>query len=140
MKVLKKVEIGTKIANETATALNNIVEYVEKTAEIVSSIARASNEQATALEQINQGVTQISQIVQTNAATSEESAAASEELSTQAEQLKEAVSIFKIKDAIKSPSSVEVEKPKKNTPKEKKIVSDEVVAAISLGDNDFGKY
>lgn len=137
---LKKVEIGTKIANETATALNNIVEYVEKTAEIVSSIARASNEQATALEQINQGVTQISQIVQTNAATSEESAAASEELSTQAEQLKEAVSIFKIKDAIKSPSSVEVEKPKKNTPKEKKIVSDEVVAAISLGDNDFGKY
>ena len=35
---LKKVEIGTKIANETATALNNIVEYVEKTAEIVSSM------------------------------------------------------------------------------------------------------
>lgn len=137
---LKKVEVGTKIAKETATALNNIVEYVEKTADIVGAIARASNEQAAALEQINQGVTQVSQIVQTNAATSEESAAASEELSSQAAQLKQSVSIFKIKEATnKSASPTEAEKPKKNAPKAKKTES-ETPPAISLSDNEFGKY
>ncbi|NMA38257.1 MAG: HAMP domain-containing protein, partial [Papillibacter sp.] len=93
---IRKVEVGTKIANDTANALSRIVMDVEKAAALVSDIARASKEQAAAIDQVNQGVMQISQVVQTNAATSEESAAASEELSGQAAQLKEIVSTFKI--------------------------------------------
>lgn len=94
---IKKVEGGTKIAIETADALNKIVDGVAKVANIVSDIAVASNEQASGIAQVNQGIMQVSEVVQTNSATSEESAAASEELSSQAELLKEQVSRFKIK-------------------------------------------
>ncbi len=99
---LRKVEAGTKLADTTASALNQIVEKVEKAAELVNNIAAASNRQASGVEQINQGVSQISGVVQTNAATSEESAAASEELSGQAEQLKEIVSVFKLKGTLET--------------------------------------
>jgi len=94
---IKKVEIGTKIANNTAVALNKIVEGVTKATNLVSEIATASNEQALGINQVNQGIMQVSDVVQTNSATSEESAAASEELSSQAELLREQVSKFKLK-------------------------------------------
>lgn len=94
---IKKVEGGTRIANETANALNNIVEGVARAAALVGDIAIASNEQASGIAQINQGIMQVSQVVQTNSATSEESAAASEELSSQAELLRESVSRFKLR-------------------------------------------
>ena len=94
---IKKVEGGTKIANETALALNQIVEGVTKATNLVGEIAIASNEQALGINQVNQGILQVSDVVQTNSATSEESAAASEELSSQAELLREQVSRFKLK-------------------------------------------
>ncbi|KGK88691.1 chemotaxis protein [Desulfosporosinus sp. HMP52] len=94
---IKKVEGGTKIAKDTATALNQIVEGVTKAANLVGEIATASNEQALGINQVNQGIMQVSDVVQTNSATSEESAAASEELSSQAELLREQVNKFKLK-------------------------------------------
>ena len=42
---INKVQVGTKIANDTATALNEIVEGIDKAATLVGSIASASNEQ-----------------------------------------------------------------------------------------------
>ncbi|MCT4593672.1 MAG: methyl-accepting chemotaxis protein [Anaeromicrobium sp.] len=95
---INKVECGTKIASETAQALNKIVEGVSKATELVGEIAIASSEQALAVDQINQGITQISHVVQTTSATSEETAAASEELSGQAHMLKSQVAIFKLKE------------------------------------------
>ncbi len=94
---IKKVEGGTKIASDTAIALNQIVEGVTKATTLVGEIATASNEQALGINQVNQGILQVSDVVQTNSATSEESAAASEELSSQAELLREQVSRFKLK-------------------------------------------
>lgn len=94
---MKKVEGGTKIANDTAVALSQIVEEVTKVTNLVGEIAIASNEQALGINQVNQGILQVSDVVQTNSATSEESAAASEELSSQAELLREQVSHFKLK-------------------------------------------
>lgn len=94
---IKKAEDGTKIASETAGALNTIVDVVAKAADLVGEIAVASNEQALGIAQINQGIQQVSNVVQTNSATSEESAAASEELSSQAEMLNEMVGKFKLK-------------------------------------------
>ncbi|MFC5471730.1 methyl-accepting chemotaxis protein [Cohnella suwonensis] len=94
---IKKVDGGTKIAGDTAAALNKIVDGVAKVANLVSDIAVASNEQATGVAQINQGILQVSQVVQTNSATSEESAAASEELSGQAAMMQEQVGKFKLK-------------------------------------------
>jgi len=52
---IKKVEFGTKIANNTAESLDQIVLGVSKAATLVGEIAAASNEQATAIYQINKG-------------------------------------------------------------------------------------
>jgi len=94
---IKKVEGGTKIANETAVALVQIVDGIERVSNLVGDIAVASNEQAQGVEQINQGIGQIADVVQTTSATSEETAAASEELSSQAEMLKNQVARFKLR-------------------------------------------
>ncbi len=95
---IQKVQVGTKIANETASALIEIVDGVEKAASLVGDIAVASNEQASGITQINKGIEQVSQVIQNNSATAEESAAASEELSSQAEMLKSMVGKFQLKE------------------------------------------
>lgn len=98
---IKKVDVGTKIANETAEALNKIVEDVSKAAILVNGITAASNEQAVGISQINEGIMQVSEVIMTNSAASQESAAASEELSGQAELLKDTVGKFKLMQADK---------------------------------------
>jgi methyl-accepting chemotaxis protein len=130
----RKVDAGTKIANDTAEALGQIASQVAVAADLVNSIAQASGEQAHAIEQINNGIQQVSQVVSTNAATSEESAAASEELSSQANQLKDTVSLFKLKREKKGLS-------KGNSDKARQIGGNTATGQkISLGDSDFGKY
>lgn len=96
---IKKVELGSKIARDTAAALNTIVNSVTRTTDLMEQIAAASNEQATAISQINQGVAQVSKVTQNATAIAEESAAASEELANQAKQLEEMVAKFKISDS-----------------------------------------
>lgn len=145
---IKKVEAGTKIADETAKALNNIVDDVAKAASLVNDIAVASNEQAIGIEQVNQGIMQVSEVVQSNSATSEEGAAASEELSSQAELLKETVSKFKIKKlrsgygnyADLNNDMVECRKDQNNSDADQKKSGKNKKAKIALSDNEFGKY
>jgi len=146
---IKKVEAGTKIANDTAKALVQIVDEVEKAANLVGSIAVASKEQAVGIEQVNQGIMQVSQVVQTNAATSEEGAAASEELSGQAAQLKEIVKVFKLKRSGESPEEFSVNMPKapKGIQEAKKpeaapagVSAGASKVKIALSDSEFGKY
>ncbi|NLY71125.1 MAG: HAMP domain-containing protein [Clostridiales bacterium] len=93
---IEKVKVGTRIANDTAEALNEILEELEKSASLAKEIANASNEQATGISQIDRGIEQVSHVVHNNSATAEESAAASEELSSQAELLKNLVARFKL--------------------------------------------
>ena len=107
---MRKVEDGTKIANATANALDDIVNGVSKAAHLVNDIAVASDEQALGVEQINQGVIQIANVVQNTSATSEETAAASEELSSQAEMLKKQVGRFKLKSDHETPDLREFDK------------------------------
>ncbi|WP_160685007.1 methyl-accepting chemotaxis protein [Clostridium sp. C2-6-12] len=95
---IKKSEKGTEIANNTAKALDEIVEGVSKAAKLVAEIAASSEEQASGILQINVGIEQVSQVVQTNSATAEESASTSKELSSQSESLKRMVSNFKLKN------------------------------------------
>jgi methyl-accepting chemotaxis protein len=99
---IKKVDAGMKIANETAEALNGIVNGITKAATLVGDITEASDEQAVAIAQVNQAIAQVSQVVQTNSATAEESASASEELSRQAEALNQDVAKFKLKKTLNS--------------------------------------
>jgi len=151
---IKKAEGGTKIAQETANALDNIVKGIEKVASLVGDIASASNEQALGISQINQGIAQVSQVVQTNSATSEEAAAASEQLSSQAAGLKNTVGRYKLKQTTKSNSpygniSPEVMMMLEDMANKKRMNMDSDAEAyekvspkpkIRLSDNEFGKY
>ena len=93
---INKVNSGSKIADDTAKAMDAIANVVQKSEVIINGIAESSNYQATAVAQIEQAITQVSQVVQTNSATSEECAAASEELSNQASRMREMLSIYNL--------------------------------------------
>ena len=88
---MKKVEIGTAIANTTAVTLDEITEVVKKSEGIVTQIAEASNYQATAIAQIDRAIEQVSQVVQNNSASAEETSATSEELSAESISMEELV-------------------------------------------------
>ena len=96
---ISKISKGSKLAEDTAKALETIVGNIEQIVELISNIANASNEQATAITQIDQAIGQVSQVVQSNSATSEQCAAASEELSNQAMRLRELIAKFKLRAA-----------------------------------------
>ena len=96
---ISKISKGSKLAEDTAKALETIVGNIEQIVELISNIANASNEQATAITQIDQAIGQVSQVVQSNSATSEQCAAASEELSNQAMRLRELIAKFKLREA-----------------------------------------
>ncbi len=99
---MKKVEIGTSIANTTAITLDEITEVVKKSEGIVTQIAEASNYQATAIAQIDRAIEQVSQVVQNNSATSQQCAAASVELSGQASRMRDLISVYKLDDNMES--------------------------------------
>ena len=126
---IRKVGIGTKIAEETATSLEQIVLSIDKSVELIDNIAEASNDQATAVSQIDQAITQVSTVVQTNSATSEQCAAASEELSNQAANLRELLGEYKLASGRQGGSS-------RNNNYESENYNETI---ISL-DGEFGKY
>lgn len=153
---IKKVDGGTKIANQTADALIQIVDNITKVANLVGDIANASNEQAAGIAQVNQGILQVSDVVQMNSATSEESAAASEELSSQSEMLKDQVIRFKLKrrgndsysrgnsdrirpEVMKMLNSMGDSTKAPGTPFEKDRTG-KSNSKILLSDNEYGKY
>ena len=144
---IRKVEGGTKIANETADALIKIVQGIERVSNLVGDIAVASNEQALGVEQINQGIGQIADVVQTTSATSEETAAASEELSSQAEMLKNQVSRFRLRKASKNSFSREYDDLNPDVIKMLDMMKSsrsseeaEQGKKIVLSEREFGKY
>jgi len=147
---IQKVEKGTKIANDTAEALDKIVSGVTKAAEIIGGIASASNEQANGIGQVNTAIEQVSEVVQTNSATAQESAAASEELSSQAEIMKNSVAKFQLKEFVLNDSMKQNSKLIKSVDDyvnriSKKESEPELIKAkgdrkyIDLAE-DFGKY
>ena len=122
---------GTKIADQTAVALQSIVSGVDKAAELVAQIAVASNEQVIGITQINNSVDEMMRVVQTNSATSQETAAASEELSNQAEMLRKMVSDFQLKG--KNEAYIDGRK-------DLKAIGAKAQKEIAIKDDDFGKY
>lgn len=132
---IAKVAVGSKLADETAKALEDISNAVKQSEVIINNIAESSNYQATAVAQINQGIGQVSQVVQTNSATSEECAAASEELSNQAVRMRDLLSIYKLDESAVVSRYHELEEEEDDIP----TVEDVNEPVISLGEG-FGKY
>lgn len=87
---------GSDIAQQTAGALNKIVEDSTEIKKLVKEISDASDHQAEAIVQINTGVDQISAVVASNTTTAVGSASASEELSSQSLILKNMIARFKL--------------------------------------------
>lgn len=134
---IKKVHVGTKLADETAEALDVIVRDIDEVVDITGSITKASNEQAVAVSQIDQAIEQVSLVVQNNSATSEECAAAAEELSEQSMSLREMIGRYHLADNVKSNDSLFVNNKKYESGNKPYNASNESI--ISL-DGDFGKY
>ena len=93
---LVKVEQGSSAANETATALHEIVENVNLVRGLVGDIASAADEQAQGISEVDKGLEQIDRVTQQNTAAAEQSAAAAEELSSQSDMLADTVAAFKL--------------------------------------------
>jgi mannitol/fructose-specific phosphotransferase system IIA component len=94
---------GVAVTNEVAQLLRDMVEKVQKVAELVAEVSAASDEQAQGIDQVNVAVSQMDRVTQSNASNAEESASASEELAStaeevasQAEAMQELVSFFRV--------------------------------------------
>ncbi|MDR0991977.1 MAG: methyl-accepting chemotaxis protein [Ruminococcus sp.] len=96
---MKKAELGSSIAAQTAESLAEIVDGINKSSELISEIADGSEQQSLAIGQINDGIMQVSEVVQKNSATAEECAASAEELNAQANVLGGNVAQFRLKKA-----------------------------------------
>jgi methyl-accepting chemotaxis protein len=94
---MKKAELGSSIAVETANSLSEIVDGINKSSDVISEIAHSSEEQSMAILQINEGIGQVSEVVQKNSAVAEESAASAEELNAQSSILQNHISRFQLK-------------------------------------------
>ena len=128
---ITKVSAGSKIAEETAKALETITNVVQESEGIISGIADSSNYQATAVAQIEQAISQVSQVVQTNSATSEECAAASEELSNQANKMRDMLSIYNLGSGSRQDYSYHTSQSSNDDNMHEPVISLE---------DDFGKY
>lgn len=94
---LHEIGSGSRIADETAHALQIVIDGVQEIIEAVEQVAENSDEQSRAIQQINQAVEQIADVVQSNSASAEESSATSQELSSQAIELNELIDNFQLK-------------------------------------------
>ena len=93
---MEKATLGSKIADETAGSLTEIVTGINESNQLVTEIAIASEGQSQGIEHINNGIDLVAQTISQNSATAQESAAASEEMSSQANLLSNLISQFKL--------------------------------------------
>ncbi len=91
-----EVQEGVALTGQAGAALTEMVASVNKAAEVVAEIAKASGEQAGGLAQISSALAQIDQANQENSALVEESAAAAKTLEIQAAAMAEQVGFFRI--------------------------------------------
>ena len=129
---IKKIHMGTTIADDTMKSIEEISTVVSESENIINGIAEASNYQATAIEQIDQAVSQVSQVVSNNSATSEECAAASLELSGQAKRMRDLLSVYQLDGSNKTSGSGYSKTNYSSTAHRNEQI-------ISLGEG-FGKY
>ena len=78
---------GMELTDETAQALEAIVQGAAQVSQLVDEIASASSQQASGIEQVSLAIEQIDQVVHHNSSNSEQSTQAAQELTQQAEQM-----------------------------------------------------
>ncbi|MCL2227517.1 MAG: methyl-accepting chemotaxis protein [Oscillospiraceae bacterium] len=93
---MEKAVLGSRIAEETAASLGEIVVGINETSQLVAEISKSSEEQSEGISQINIGIDQVSQVIHQNSATAEESAATSQQMSSQADMLEHLILQFRL--------------------------------------------
>ena len=91
-----RVEEGTRMSDDTAKALEQIIEGVQATTTRIAEIAAATVQQAGNASEVAQAVQGVAQITEQSAAGSEEMASSSQQLGAQASALRELVGTFKL--------------------------------------------
>ena len=93
---VQKVEMGSRLVDESGKTLEEIVDGVKKVTDIIAEIAASSQEQANGIEQVNSAVMQMDEMTQQNAALVEEASAASVSMNEQSQALTQMVSQFRV--------------------------------------------
>jgi methyl-accepting chemotaxis protein len=96
---MRKAELGSTIAEQTAVSLADIVEGINKSSDLIAEIAQSSEDQTMAISQINEGIGQVSEVVQKNSATAEECAASAQQLNAQSAVLQSHIEQFTLRKA-----------------------------------------
>jgi len=93
-KSMQEIENGTRNADQTAAALNEISAVVDKVNDLVFEISTASQNQTVSIQEINQSLSHMNEIVQQNSSISEDTASTSEQLSSQSSTLQNDLNKF----------------------------------------------
>ncbi len=92
----EKVVSGTQLVQGAGSAMEEIMEGVQRVTDIIGEISAAAGEQATGLGSVNESVAELDNMTQQNAALVQESAAAAASLSEQTERLARVVAAFRL--------------------------------------------
>ncbi len=96
-KSIEKVSEGTRKADSTSSALNEILRDISEVSTIIEEITLSSKAQAADIGNFGKSINDISDVANQNTSTSEESAAIAQEISAQTETLKNIVAQFDLK-------------------------------------------
>ena len=135
----KKAIDGVQIAERTGTALEHVVENVQKVKNIMTEIAVANKEQTQAMGQINEGMGQINTAVQNISSQSEETASAATQLSAQSDNLKAQLAKFKLLTTEKKPVKRIIQETETARP-DKELTSSQPVLPINTDVRGFGDF
>jgi methyl-accepting chemotaxis protein len=91
-----RVEAGSRLVEGAGGTMEEVVQQVQKVAQLIADISTATEQQSAGLGEVSKAVSQLDQVTQQNAALVEESAAAADSLSHQAQRLTELVGAFKL--------------------------------------------
>ena len=102
---VERVDSGARLVESAGSTMDEVVQSVQRVADMIGEITAASQEQSAGVAQVNQSVGQLDQMTQQNAALVEQSAAAAQSLRAQAEQLAQAVAVFKLAGGVAAPAA-----------------------------------
>lgn len=91
-----KVALGSRFVGMSADALNDILDNVKTSSDLVGEIAAANSEQSAGIDQVTSSVSELDETTQRTAALVEEATSASRTLQTQAAALLGRVDFFRI--------------------------------------------
>jgi methyl-accepting chemotaxis protein len=91
-----EVDAGARLAAEAGRTMGELVEGVQRLADIMSEISAASDEQLAGIEQVNAALAKIDANTQQNAALVEQAAASAGAMREEARQLAGAVDVFRL--------------------------------------------